>query len=160
MKQTVKETGGVPAGETVRDLRREVARSAPMGDRYDVTTKGTNLREVRTFGGKRFSIPGWTRAAGADIRMEPTWCLHDGIASFRVPAADPYAAVTCTVSGYVIARKGRNASTITLHNQATAATHISASVLEWCLCKVTFADGRVSIVERYHVGPFDVAATV
>jgi hypothetical protein len=53
MKQTVKDTGGVPAGETIRDLRREVVRSAPMGDQFDVTTRGAGIRNPFLLGAGR-----------------------------------------------------------------------------------------------------------
>jgi hypothetical protein len=98
------------------------------------------------------------------VSLTPTWCLHDGVASFRV--AD--LSVEITTTGYVVARKQRAAGTMTLVNRAGAGTHLDATHLEWTLCKVLVIepDGETEpvrhceIEEVYHIGPFYVAATL
>jgi len=100
--------------------------------------------------------PGWPFATvAAAVRIWPTYLMADGFGLYRLPASGDYWGVTCNVTGWVILRVPRaSPSSWTVVNEATAPAQTTSTHVNFPVCRVEFGAGRVTFVERPHIGPF------
>jgi hypothetical protein len=102
--------------------------------------------------------PGWPyRTVGAAVYIWPTYLAVDGWGLYRLPATGDAWGVTCTVTGWVILRVPRaTPQSWTVVNEATPPNQTTSTHINLPVCRVSFAAGVVTFVERPHIGPFHV----